>query len=108
MLTKSLLILFKTSFISIISVYGILCILTEIFTSIIPLGIFLTFLLTGFVYFTKIPPPTAQEVETIIGKDLHQLDSDVNCIKTVAHRGAGLDAPENSLIAFQMVKVTLK
>lgn len=55
----------------------------------------------------RIPAPPISAVETIIGEDLiaekEDTDNNVFLLKTVAHRGAGLDAPENSLEAFNMV-----
>ncbi|KAK9712044.1 Glycerophosphoryl diester phosphodiesterase family [Popillia japonica] len=48
--------------------------------------------------------PDKGQVEAIIGKDpsLEDMTTENGIIKTIAHRGAGLDAPENSLIAFKM------
>ncbi|KAG5877481.1 hypothetical protein JTB14_029987 [Gonioctena quinquepunctata] len=52
----------------------------------------------------RIPPPVPSAVEAILGKDpLSEFNNGNDfVVKTVAHRGAGLDAPENSLAAFKV------
>lgn len=59
------------------------------------------------VSFLRIPPPQSQQAEAIVGEDLwvENENGDDSCfyLRTVAHRGAGLDAPENSLEAFRLV-----
>ncbi|XP_074038862.1 glycerophosphodiester phosphodiesterase 1 isoform X2 [Leptinotarsa decemlineata] len=51
----------------------------------------------------RVPPPEPSAVEAVLGKDPHlETTSNDYVMKTVAHRGAGLDAPENSLAAFKL------
>nr|CAD7415943.1 unnamed protein product [Timema poppensis] len=67
----------------------------------------------ALIYFAKVPAPSASIVEEILGKDPYYEEvsgEDQNEIthrysmKVVAHRGAGLDAPENSISAFKLAK----
>lgn len=86
--------------------YGSWFLLKEIFCSIIPFTILLTILIVCIIYFLRIPPPDDTAVEAVLGRELHVENNEgVYVMKTVAHRGAGLDAPENSLVAFQLVKI---
>lgn len=83
--------------------YGIFHFIAEIFTNFIPLGILLTCLIVFGIYGLKVPQPPQEAVESIVGKDLLSDESvDGYTVKTIAHRGAGLDAPENSLAAFDL------
>lgn len=84
--------------------YGTWFLLKEIFCSIIPFTILLTVLIIVLIYFLRVPSPEDNAVEAVLGRDpLLENIPGVYVMKTVAHRGAGLDAPENSLIAFQLV-----
>lgn len=84
--------------------YGIFHFIAEIFTNFIPLGILLTLCIVFGIYGLKVPQPPQEAVESIVGKDLLAEESvDGYNVKTIAHRGAGLDAPENSLAAFDLV-----
>ncbi|GJQ88100.1 hypothetical protein Trydic_g13110 [Trypoxylus dichotomus] len=70
-------------------------------------GLIVVLLFAASLQLLHVPAPTKDIVETIIGKDplLEEASSNGNnVIKTIAHRGAGLDAPENSLIAFKLCK----
>nr|CAD7574100.1 unnamed protein product [Timema californicum] len=66
----------------------------------------------ALIYFAKVPAPSASVVEEILGKDPYYEvsgeDQDeithLYSMKVVAHRGAGLDAPENSISAFKLAK----
>lgn len=88
--------------------YGSWFLLKEIFCSIAPFTILLTILIVGLLYFFRVPAPDITAVEAVLGREPH-LDNNegIFVMKTVAHRGAGLDAPENSLPAFKMVKFVL-
>ncbi|KAL3278617.1 hypothetical protein HHI36_016157 [Cryptolaemus montrouzieri] len=81
-------------------------ILGEVFLSYIPIGILLTICIVGGVYYFRVPPPGPEVVDAILGRDLSEVDSNNSgyVVRTVAHRGAGLDAPENTLEAFTMCK----
>nr|CAD7437935.1 unnamed protein product [Timema bartmani] len=64
----------------------------------------------ALIHFAKVPAPSASIVEEILGKDLYyeEVSEDQDEIthrysmKVVAHRGAGLDAPENSISALKL------
>lgn len=86
------------------TIYGIFGFISEIFTTIFPIGIFLTGLFVLLIYVFRVPPPPTEQLEAIVGKDLSDESENGYVLKTVAHRGAGLDAPENTLAAFQMVR----
>lgn len=85
--------------------YGCFSFIREIFVSVIPLGVLITAALVFAIYALRAPQPPQEAVEAIIGKDLLTNENQEGYVlKTVAHRGAGLDAPENSLVAFDMCK----
>lgn len=91
----------------VVLLYGLFYVSTEIFCSYVPYGILGAICLYFMVYVVRVPAPHISKVERIIGEDLRSeredTDNNVFLLKTVAHRGAGLDAPENSLEAFNMV-----
>ncbi|CAH1109392.1 unnamed protein product [Psylliodes chrysocephalus] len=81
--------------------YGTWFLIKEIFTSYVPFTLVSTGIIVGFIAIFRVPPPDRLAVETILGKELNQEAGENGfTIKTVAHRGAGLDAPENTLEAF--------
>lgn len=85
--------------------YGSCLLIKEIFCSILPFTILLTALIVCLIHVLRIPPPESSAVETIVGKEPHlDVTEGEYVMKTVAHRGAGLDAPENSLQAFKTVR----
>jgi glycerophosphoinositol glycerophosphodiesterase len=94
-----------TSLVSVAAFYGSWSLLTEILRTILPFGIILALILFCSGYFLRVPAPNPDVVEAIVGKDPHLVttNDDNYVMKTVAHRGAGLDAPENSLAAFNLV-----
>jgi glycerophosphoinositol glycerophosphodiesterase len=93
-----------TSLVSVAAFYGSWSLLTEILRTILPFGIILALILFCSGYFLRVPAPNPDVVEAIVGKDPHLVttNDDNYVMKTVAHRGAGLDAPENSLAAFNL------
>ncbi|CAG9830582.1 unnamed protein product [Diabrotica balteata] len=82
--------------------YGSWFLIAEIFTTLIPLTLIFTGILVGIVVIFRVPPPEKDTVEAILGKEIDDPTGDNGfVIKTVAHRGAGLDAPENTIEAFK-------
>ena len=92
-------------------IYGFWLYSFEILCFSIPtagLGAILLFIL---VHIGKIPPPDPATVEEILGQNplLQEHDSKKDgkagayIMKSIAHRGAALDAPENSISAFRQV-----
>lgn len=85
--------------------YGSWFLVKEIFCSVVPFTILLTLIIVGLIYVLRIPAPNVNAVENVLGREPHLENPEgIYVMKTVAHRGAGLDAPENSLVAFQMVR----
>lgn len=86
--------------------YGSIYIFSQLFTSLLPLGLIAAILITAANLYVRIPPPSQAQVEAILGKDVQEAEygGEEYVVRTVAHRGAGLDAPENTLAAFQMCK----
>ncbi|XP_066247349.1 glycerophosphodiester phosphodiesterase 1 [Euwallacea similis] len=100
---KPILKLIPGSLTIVFAFYGCFHIVAEIFTSFIPLGFLITALIVFGIYALKVPQPPEDALEAIVGKDLISNENPESYIvKTIAHRGAGLDAPENSLVAFDM------
>ncbi|KAF5270431.1 hypothetical protein FQR65_LT05619 [Abscondita terminalis] len=89
------------AFITII-VYGVCHVTFEMIQTIVPIGFILIGVFTLGLYVVKLPRPDEEIVQKIVGRYLTEEEEypDELYIKTVAHRGAGLDAPENSLAAF--------
>lgn len=83
--------------------YGLMLLIYQYF----PIGLVPGAVVTILAHFLRAPKPANSRLEKILGKDLHlvgEADTAENnnvLMRTVAHRGAGLDAPENSLIAFK-------
>lgn len=104
-MTFSLHILKSNCFITIF-IFGIWYVFIDIIFHIIPLGILFAGSLSIVSFYLRVPPPEKKAVETILGVNPNYCNGDDNghvLIKTIGHRGAGLDAPENSLVAFKLV-----
>ncbi|XP_018576685.1 glycerophosphodiester phosphodiesterase 1 [Anoplophora glabripennis] len=83
--------------------YGTWFLIIEIFCSIVPFTIIFTCLIALAIHFCSIPPPGDNAAEAVLGKEPHLENEAADYVmRTVAHRGAGLDAPENSLEAFRL------
>ncbi|KAJ8919001.1 hypothetical protein NQ315_016905 [Exocentrus adspersus] len=83
--------------------YGTWLLVTEIFLSFLPFTIIFTCIVALVLQLLSIPPPDAKALEAVLGKEPHLSNEPSDYVmKTVAHRGAGLDAPENSLEAFRL------
>lgn len=67
-------------------------------------------LILGIQYFRNAQPPKSC-VRAILGRDPNEpaaTDDDSNfTIHTVAHRGMGLDAPENTIASFKYVRLNI-
>lgn len=93
-------------------IYGFWFYFSEILCLAVPtasVGALLIFIL---VHIGRIPPPDPATVEEILGQDpllQERDDKKKDCqdgayiMKSIAHRGAALDAPENSITAFRQV-----
>lgn len=102
----SLLALFKTSFLLWMYVFGLWSVLFEMFFTSMSMSLIGVCTFLSIIYFMRVPSPSQTSVECVVGKDPAMDCNNDNgnvFMKVVAHRGAGLDAPENSLIAFKMV-----
>lgn len=94
-----------TSFITTLLLFGSVSIINDTLFNFLPIGALLTASLVGATWYWRVPPPKQEDVDRILGPDPCMVQDDKSVITTGAHRGAGLDAPENSLIAFQQVCV---
>jgi hypothetical protein len=93
-------------------IYGFWLYFSEILCFAIPTAGFGAILLFILVHIGKIPPPDPATVEEILGQEplLQEHDDSKKdgkagayIMKSIAHRGAALDAPENSISAFRQV-----
>ncbi|CAG9769533.1 unnamed protein product [Ceutorhynchus assimilis] len=101
--TKDILNIVPTALTIVFAFYGCFHFISEICTNFIPFGVLLTSVLVFSTYGLRAVRPSQEAVESIIGKDLlDNPNQEGYVLKTIAHRGAGLDAPENSLVAFNL------
>jgi hypothetical protein len=93
-------------------IYGFWLYFSQILCCAIPTASFGALFLFILVCIGRIPPPDPATVEEILGQDplLEERDNSkkdrkdgVYIMKSIAHRGAALDAPENSISAFRQV-----
>lgn len=108
-----LLELLKVSITISIGFLGSFWILSEFFSTNCPFGLCIICIIPIIFHLIRIKPPPDNHVENIIGKDPFTLPEDMNfteenkdygyVMKCVGHRGCGLDAPENSIAAFNLV-----
>lgn len=110
MVNKTLITIAKCSFLLVVTTYGCLEFISQMCFSKVPVALLVTGLLTMAICYFRIPPPDPQAVRAVLGcslsSDAPSTGDDDYLMKTVAHRGAGLDAPENSLKAFNLVSTT--
>jgi len=114
--------------------YCVYSIVFNLFSSTwIIISIFAVSTVFGVFYKFRVPPADSKTVENIFGKEIRPIldpipptehselnlsfssrvrpkcspcpnDASVGCVAVIGHRGAGLDAPENSLSAFRQCK----
>lgn len=105
--------LLKVSAVLWIFLYGVTHITLQLLQDSMPTAVItvLGFVLT--VHFLRIKPPSKEAVEAVLGKDpMFVYDDDDETVtdyvmRTVAHRGARYDCPENTLESFQMVIIAM-
>lgn len=95
--------MFKFCIVIWLSLYGSWFILGQIVFSIYQTLLLIIAIFIGLL-FLKLQSPDKKYVEEIIGRDPCEDDDGSLFIRTIAHRGAGLDAPENTLAAFKNVR----
>lgn len=74
--------------------------------AVLPFGLDVGILGVGAYYMTKLRKPDQNNVLRVFGPDAKSKESESEpekVVRCIAHRGAGLDAPENTLAAFQYV-----
>ncbi|KAJ8946667.1 hypothetical protein NQ318_019979 [Aromia moschata] len=74
---------------------GCSLLINDIFFNAIPYSVVLIVVILLGIYLVRIPPPDYKQLEHAASEFM---------VKSVAHRGGGWDAPENSLIAFELSK----
>ncbi|XP_045470742.1 glycerophosphodiester phosphodiesterase 1-like [Harmonia axyridis] len=103
---QTLIKLLGHSFHLIILYYGTLRLLSEL--GFPATGLLFALGILAIVYYFRVPAPNPKDVEAILGKDMTDLPTidkkTPEYLEVVAHRGAGIDAPENTLAAFKNCK----
>lgn len=104
--------------------YGLWLICIDTLFSSFPMTILGTLVLFVAYHYVKLPPPDPKLVDEFLGQDpwliedteimqngevrgeitVPEKKKEPFCMRIIAHRGAGLDAPENSLSAFRKCK----
>jgi hypothetical protein len=94
-------------------IYGFWLYSSEIVCCAIPTAGIGALLLFIVIQIGKLPAPDPATVEEILGQDPLLLERDdckkdseggIYIMRSIAHRGAALDAPENSISAFRQVR----
>lgn len=97
----------KTCIVIVVILYGAVFFSAEFFLRSLPYGFLCALIMYFAICILRIPQPQLYQAEAIVGEDLwiesEEGDETAFYLKTIAHRGAGLDAPENSLEAFKLV-----
>lgn len=77
-----------------------------LFHTVLPFGLDVGIVGVSAYFLTKLKKPDAQNVVNIFGPLPGSRESEQHpekVVKCIAHRGAGLDAPENTMEAFKYV-----
>lgn len=80
--------------------------LFSLVNTVLPFGLDVGLLGVGAYYLTRLRKPDASAVISIFGPEIGSKECEANpskAVQCIAHRGAGLDAPENTLEAFKYV-----
>lgn len=76
--------------------------------AVLPFGLDVGLVGVSAYFLTKLKKPDAQNVASIFGPLPGSRESEQHpekVVKCIAHRGAGLDAPENTMEAFKYVRL---
>lgn len=76
--------------------------------AVLPFGLDIGLVSVSAYFLTKLKKPDAQNVASIFGPMPGSRESEQHpekVVKCIAHRGAGLDAPENTMEAFKYVSI---
>lgn len=82
--------------------------LFSLFHTVLPFGLDVGLVGLTAYYLTKLRKPELENVVSIFGPEPWSKESQQNpekVVRCIAHRGAGLDAPENTLEAFKYVSI---
>ncbi|XP_017771425.1 PREDICTED: glycerophosphodiester phosphodiesterase 1 isoform X2 [Nicrophorus vespilloides] len=97
-------VLMQTCLNFVIFSYGLWYFLIDVLYLFLPFGLIPTAIIFVTLVIFKVPKPSNSQLERIVGRELYLENGadDRPAMRTVGHRGAGLDAPENSLAAFKI------
>lgn len=76
--------------------------------TVLPFGIDVGILGVAAYYITRLKRPHQAAIEEVFGPEPSSKEGSLypeKVVKCIAHRGAGLDAPENTLQAFKYVSI---
>lgn len=92
-------------------VFSTLCFLLSFSHTVLPFGLDVGLLGVCSYYLTRLTKPEMENVNSIFGPEPWSKESQMNpnrVVRCIAHRGAALDAPENTMEAFKYVSKLFK